>query len=191
MIGFTIRHADCRIFIKFTFRNLEKGVQELHRKFVVTPADKAANNVVVVWKMYYINTLKQELSTAKTFEHNLLDDRAVIDRHCASFHPQQPPHPPPPSGSAAVCSKVVVMLCLIHCPHCFVGVLCLFFVLLFSTVCPPVLQSSWWGRESQLLYFICLTNVLWLLGFCSNSSRWRGLVCSVCLRYYLIILTYF
>ena len=33
---------------KFTFRHLKKGIQELHRRFVLAPADKAANNVVVV-----------------------------------------------------------------------------------------------------------------------------------------------
>ena len=33
---------------KFTFRHLKKGIQEFHRKFVWAPADKAANNVVVV-----------------------------------------------------------------------------------------------------------------------------------------------
>ena len=33
---------------KFNFRNLKKGVQEFHRKFALAPADKAANNVVVV-----------------------------------------------------------------------------------------------------------------------------------------------
>ena len=32
----------------FTFRHLKKGIQEFHRKFVLAPADKAANNVVVV-----------------------------------------------------------------------------------------------------------------------------------------------
>ena len=33
---------------KFTFRNLKKGVQAFHRRFVLAPTDKAANNVVVV-----------------------------------------------------------------------------------------------------------------------------------------------
>ena len=33
---------------KLTFRNLKKGVQEFHRKFVLAPADKATNNVVVI-----------------------------------------------------------------------------------------------------------------------------------------------
>ena len=47
----------------------------------MVPADKAANNVVVVLKMYYINTLKQELSTAKTYEHNRLDETSVVDKH--------------------------------------------------------------------------------------------------------------
>ena len=33
---------------KFSFRHLKKGIQEFHRGFVLAPADKAANNVVVV-----------------------------------------------------------------------------------------------------------------------------------------------
>ena len=32
-------------------------------------------------KMYIINTLKHKLSTAKTYEHNLIDERPVVDRH--------------------------------------------------------------------------------------------------------------
>ena len=33
---------------KFTFRHLKLGIQDFHRKYVLVPADKAANNVVVV-----------------------------------------------------------------------------------------------------------------------------------------------
>ena len=33
---------------EFTFRHLKKGIQVFHRRFVLVPADKAANNVVVV-----------------------------------------------------------------------------------------------------------------------------------------------
>ena len=31
--------------------------------------------------MLYNNTLKQELSTAKTYEHNRLDKTSIVDRH--------------------------------------------------------------------------------------------------------------
>ena len=31
--------------------------------------------------MYYINTLKQEFGTAKTFDHNLPDKKYVVERH--------------------------------------------------------------------------------------------------------------
>ena len=31
--------------------------------------------------MYYINTLKQELSTANTYKQNLLGERSVVNRH--------------------------------------------------------------------------------------------------------------
>ena len=36
---------------------------------------------MVVLKRYYIYTLKQELSTAKTYEHNRLDKTSIVDRH--------------------------------------------------------------------------------------------------------------
>ena len=31
--------------------------------------------------MYYVNILKQELSSAKTYWYSLLEERSVIDRH--------------------------------------------------------------------------------------------------------------
>ena len=33
---------------RFSFRNLKLGIQEFHNKFVLVPADKAANNVIIV-----------------------------------------------------------------------------------------------------------------------------------------------
>ena len=33
---------------KISYRNLKSGIQEFHRKYVLVPADKATNNVVVV-----------------------------------------------------------------------------------------------------------------------------------------------
>ena len=52
-----------------------------------------------------------------------------------------------------------------------------------------VLQSSWWGWESWLLCLICLPGVSWWL---SSSSSWcHGVVCSLWLWYFLIILTIF
>ena len=52
-----------------------------------------------------------------------------------------------------------------------------------------VLQSSWWGRESWLLCLICLPGVLWWLS--GSISRCHGVVCSLWLWYFLIILTYY
>ena len=68
-------------------------------------------------------------------------------------------------------------VCLCFVMHYFVSIL--------------VLQSSWRGRESWLLCYYCLTDVLLLLMLCGSSSRCRGLVCSVWLWYLLILLTYF
>ena len=47
----------------FTFRNLKTEVQGTGSLFLA-----------------YINNLKQELGTAKTYEHNLFDEKSVVDR---------------------------------------------------------------------------------------------------------------
>ena len=50
-------------------------------KYVLAPADKAANNVVVVWRLYYINTLIQELDSTKTYERISTDERSIVNTH--------------------------------------------------------------------------------------------------------------
>ena len=50
---------------KSSFRYLRQGIQEFHWKYVLVPADKAANNVVVVCRLHYINTLKKERNGTK------------------------------------------------------------------------------------------------------------------------------
>ena len=67
---------------KTSLRHLKQGIQEFHRKYILAPADKAANNVVVVWRLHYINTLKQELGGTKAFElQSLLEERTVVNDH--------------------------------------------------------------------------------------------------------------
>ena len=50
--------------------------------YVLVPADKAANKIVVVWQLYYINTLKHEL--VDTYVYKLqpsLSERVIVDGH--------------------------------------------------------------------------------------------------------------
>ena len=66
---------------KFSCRHLKQGIQAFQRKYVLVPAVKAANNVVVVWRFPYINTLIQELGSTKTYERTSTDEKS-IDNHC-------------------------------------------------------------------------------------------------------------
>ena len=67
---------------KSSIRHLKQGtIQEFHRKYVLVPADKAANNVVVVCRLHYINTLKQELKGTKVFEETSIDEKFVVYSH--------------------------------------------------------------------------------------------------------------
>ena len=66
---------------KSSFRHLKRGIQEFHRKYVLEPADKAANNVVVVCRLHYLNTLKQELNGTKAYEETYIDEKSVVYSH--------------------------------------------------------------------------------------------------------------
>ena len=66
---------------KCSFRHLKQGIQEFHGKYVLVPADKAANNVVVVCRLHYINTLKQELNGTKAYEETSIDEKFVVYSH--------------------------------------------------------------------------------------------------------------
>ena len=45
-------------------------------------ADKAANNAVVVCRLHYINTLKQELSGTKAYKETSEEEKSVVNGHC-------------------------------------------------------------------------------------------------------------
>ena len=60
---------------------MKQGIQEFHRKYVLVPADKTANNFVVVCRLHYINTLKQELNGTKAYEETSIDEKSVVYSH--------------------------------------------------------------------------------------------------------------
>ena len=64
---------------KSSFRHLKQGIQEFHRKYVLVPADKAANNIVVVYRLHYINTLKHELNGTKAYEETFTDENTIVN----------------------------------------------------------------------------------------------------------------
>ena len=66
---------------KSSFRHLKQGIQEFHRKYVLVPADKAANNVVAVCRLHYVNTLKQELDGTRAYLETDTDEVSVVNAH--------------------------------------------------------------------------------------------------------------
>ena len=66
---------------KSSFRHLKQSIQEFHRKYVLVPADKAANNVIVVCRLHYIKTLKQKLNGTKACEETSIDEKSVVYSH--------------------------------------------------------------------------------------------------------------
>ena len=65
---------------------MKQGIQEVHRKYVLVPAGKAANNVGVVCRLHYINTLKQILNGTKAYEETSTDEKSVVYSHSNEIH---------------------------------------------------------------------------------------------------------
>ena len=68
---------------KSSFHYLWQGIQDFHNKYVLVPADKAANNVVIVWGLYYIDTLKCELIDTNAYKlYSSSSERVFVGGHC-------------------------------------------------------------------------------------------------------------
>ena len=53
-----------------------------YRKYVLVPADKDAINVVVVWRLYYVDTLKPEIISTNPYKLQAsLSEKVVVDGH--------------------------------------------------------------------------------------------------------------
>ncbi|MCP4490063.1 MAG: hypothetical protein GY820_22510, partial [Gammaproteobacteria bacterium] len=52
--------------MEFFDQNVKLCLQDLHNKYVIVPADKAANNYVFVCKKYYFDVLTKELGIEMT-----------------------------------------------------------------------------------------------------------------------------
>ena len=67
---------------KSSFHHLKRGIQDFNMNFILVLADKAANNVVVVLRLYYINTLKRELVDTNAYKlQPSLSERVIVDGH--------------------------------------------------------------------------------------------------------------
>ena len=56
-------------------------MEKLHRKYVFAPADKAANNVVIIWKRHYVEVLKGELNSTSTYVPAQLTKDQLLVHH--------------------------------------------------------------------------------------------------------------
>ena len=60
-------------------KSLKKKMEKVHRKYVFAPADKAANNVIIIWKRHYVEVLKGELNSTSTYAPaQLMKDQLLV-----------------------------------------------------------------------------------------------------------------
>ena len=56
-------------------------LNKLHENYVLVPADKAGNNIIVVCKKYYLDVVLKELESTNTYQEVHSDCSNVVSRH--------------------------------------------------------------------------------------------------------------
>ena len=73
---------------KFSYRDLKSSIQNFHSKYVLVPADKASNNVIIIWRLHYVNVLKHELTHTNAYEPVSTPEKDIVSEHvdkCLDF----------------------------------------------------------------------------------------------------------
>ena len=60
-------------------------MEKLHSKYVFAPADKAANNVIIIWKKYNVEVMKSELNSTIAYVPADLTKDKPLQRHIDSL----------------------------------------------------------------------------------------------------------
>ena len=56
-------------------------LEDLHNQFVLVPADKAANNVIIVCKKYYMEMVLDKLNATQTYFKDNANIAHIISKH--------------------------------------------------------------------------------------------------------------
>ena len=62
-------------------QNIKNHLAELHQKYVFVPVDKAANNVAIICKKFYLEVLSSEVNNTPTFSPYNSSEEEIIKRH--------------------------------------------------------------------------------------------------------------
>ena len=77
-------HCDLKptkLYPSRSVKSLKKKMEKLHRIYVFAPADKAANNVIIIWKRHYVEVLKGELNSTSTYVPAQLTKDQLLVHH--------------------------------------------------------------------------------------------------------------
>ena len=66
---------------KYTISRIKKKLTEFGKEFVFVPADKAANNIIIVCRKHYIEVLQKEITSSQTFQLTQLTENEITNKH--------------------------------------------------------------------------------------------------------------
>ena len=61
--------------------SIKSKISKLHEEFVIAPADKAYNNVIFIWKIYYLEVLRKELTTTSAYIKSTSNKTQILAEH--------------------------------------------------------------------------------------------------------------
>ena len=58
-----------------------QDIIEIHKRFVITPVDKASNNIGIICKFFYLEKKSEEVDNSGNFEHISLDEATIVKHY--------------------------------------------------------------------------------------------------------------
>lgn len=58
-------------------------LSNFHKEYILVPADKATNNVIIICKKYYLEVILKELdrNVSNTYTHCNIDTNSIVNEH--------------------------------------------------------------------------------------------------------------
>jgi hypothetical protein len=70
---------------KLTFKHLRKVILAFHSKFVLVPADKAPNNIIIVWCIHYIYVLHNQLNSTNAYSKSFACEKDIVNNYITNI----------------------------------------------------------------------------------------------------------
>jgi hypothetical protein len=74
---------------RLTSRHVKKDILAFHSNFVLVPAHKAANNIIIVWRIHYSNVLHKTPDSTNAYSKTTASEKDIVNKNVTHISSQK------------------------------------------------------------------------------------------------------